>query len=96
MGCYDGIPVGETCTAECSYEYGYSGEGYTSTCKPDGSWSRPTGSCDDYYYEEKQVQCFEDCQVANCDGCRCGEDYFTGQRACQCNARQGFVEWSFT
>lgn len=92
--CYSGIAVGRTCSAECSIEYDYSGPGYTSTCKPDGTWSKPSGSCQSDF--ANTIQCEDDCQVANCDGCKCGEDVITGDPACQCNARQGFIDWPYT
>jgi hypothetical protein len=95
VACDDGVAAGKTCSAECAIDYGWSGEGYTATCKSDGSWSTPSGSCaDDYGGSGKQ--CYNDCQVANCNNCVCGEDDVTGDTACQCNARQGFTEWSYT
>ncbi|WIA38422.1 hypothetical protein OEZ86_001748 [Tetradesmus obliquus] len=92
--CYSGIAVGRTCSAQCSIEYDYSGPGYTSTCKLDGTWSKPSGSCQSDF--ANAIQCEDDCQVANCDGCKCGEDVITGDPACQCNARQGFIDWPYT
>jgi hypothetical protein len=96
LACDRGIAVGQTCSAECASDYGYTGDGYTSTCKADGTWSTPSGSCEDDYYGSSGVTCYNNCQVANCNGCKCGEDDVTGDTACQCNARQGFVEWSYT
>ncbi|KAF6256607.1 hypothetical protein COO60DRAFT_1657259 [Scenedesmus sp. NREL 46B-D3] len=94
--CYYGVAVGETCSAECDYYYDYFGDGYTTTCQADGTWSTPDGMCGEYSGGSSGVQCYNDCQVANCNGCRCGEDEDTGDAACQCNARQGFTDWTYT